>query len=101
MPGWPTTTGPARVARGDGVTICRIINEPSSRYWIPAASCYGRICMDRTAVAGGRIGGLAAVSRYQWLVFLVVWLGWTLDSADFGLYALVLRPAQIGRASCR
>jgi MFS family permease len=47
--------------------------------------------MDRSAVAG--VGGLGAISKYQWLVFLVVWLGWTLDSADFGLYSLVLRPA--------
>ena len=37
--------------------------------------------------------GLRAVTRYQWLVFLVVWLGWTLDAADFGLFSLVLRPA--------
>jgi len=22
-----------------------------------------------------------------------VWLGWTLDAADFGLYSLVLKPA--------
>ncbi len=49
--------------------------------------------MSRSAVANGRVGGFAAISKYQWLVFLVVWLGWTLDSADFGLYALVLRPA--------
>jgi MFS family permease len=49
--------------------------------------------MERTAVAGGRGGGLSAITKYQWLVFLVVWLGWTLDSADFGLYSLVLRPA--------
>jgi MFS family permease len=37
--------------------------------------------------------GFRAVTRNQWLVFLVVWLGWTLDSADFGLFSLVLRPA--------
>lgn len=49
--------------------------------------------MDRSAVAGGRLGGLSAISRYQWIVFFVVWLGWTLDAADFGLYSLVLRPA--------
>lgn len=49
--------------------------------------------MDRSAVVSGRIGGIGAISRYQWLVFLVVWVGWTLDAADFGLYALVLRPA--------
>src|SRR5258708_34056960 len=40
-----------------------------------------------------QVGGWRAVSRYQWLVFLVVWAGWTLDAADFGLYSLVLRPA--------
>ena len=51
--------------------------------------------MDSSAVAGSRVGGLGAISRYQWLVFLVVWLGWTLDAADFGLYSLVLRPALI------
>ncbi|HLY89088.1 MAG TPA: MFS transporter [Acetobacteraceae bacterium] len=49
--------------------------------------------MEETVVAGGRIAGSSTLTRYQWLVFLVVWLGWTLDSADFGLYALVLRPA--------
>ncbi len=37
--------------------------------------------------------GFRAVTRYQWLVFLVVWLGWTLDAADFGLFSLVLKPA--------
>ncbi len=28
-------------------------------------------------------------------MFLVVWAGWSLDAADFGLYSLVLRPALI------
>jgi len=46
---------------------------------------------DSSAVV--RLTGLRAVTRYQWLVFLVVWLGWTLDAADFGLFSLVLRPA--------
>ena len=46
---------------------------------------------DSSAVARGT--GFRAVTRYQWLVFLVVWLGWTLDSADFGLFSLVLKPA--------
>ena len=49
--------------------------------------------MDRGGEAVAQLGGLRAVSRYQWLVFVVVWLGWTLDAADFGLYSLVLRPA--------
>jgi MFS family permease len=48
---------------------------------------------DRTGVAAPWFGNLRTVSRYQWFVFLVVWLGWTLDAADFGLYSLVLRPA--------
>jgi MFS family permease len=46
---------------------------------------------DSSVVVRGT--GFRAVSRHQWLVFLVVWLGWTLDSADFGLFSLVLRPA--------
>jgi MFS family permease len=49
--------------------------------------------MDQSSAAVVPVGGLRAVTRYQWLVFLVVWLGWTLDAADFGLYSLVLRPA--------
>jgi MFS family permease len=51
--------------------------------------------MDQSGAAVARVGGLRAVSRYQWLVFLVVWAGWTLDAADFGLFSLVLRPAMI------
>jgi len=46
---------------------------------------------DTSAVVRGT--GFRAITRYQWLVFLVVWLGWTLDAADFGLFSLVLRPA--------
>ena len=49
--------------------------------------------MDKSGVAAAQFGGIRAVTRYQWLVFLVVWLGWTLDAADFGLYSLVLKPA--------
>ena len=51
--------------------------------------------MDRGGEAVAQLGGIRAVSRYQWLVFLVVWAGWTLDAADFGLFSLVLRPAMI------
>ena len=46
---------------------------------------------DSSAVI--RATGWRAVTRYQWIVFLVVWLGWTLDAADFGLFSLVLRSA--------
>ena len=45
---------------------------------------------DATA---GQLSGWRAITPYQWLVFLVVWAGWTLDSADFGLFSLVLKPA--------
>jgi MFS family permease len=45
---------------------------------------------------GGTAGQLAFVrgfTGYQWLVFFVVWAGWSLDATDFGLFSLVLRPA--------
>jgi MFS family permease len=45
-----------------------------------------------TAAAGTQ-GWLRGITRYQWLVFFVVWAGWSLDAADFGLYSLVLQPA--------
>ena len=51
--------------------------------------------MSESGAAVVGIGGIRAISRYQWLVFFVVWAGWTLDAADFGLYSLVLRPALI------
>lgn len=33
------------------------------------------------------------VSRYQWLVLLVAWLGWVFDAMDATIYAIVLHPA--------
>jgi hypothetical protein len=42
--------------------------------------------MDQSSTAVAPIGGWRAITRYQWLVFLVVWLGWTLDAADFGSF---------------
>jgi len=49
--------------------------------------------MEAATAGSGRFGWLGDISRYQWMVFLVVWLGWALDSTDFGLFALVLSPA--------
>ncbi|MBO0711745.1 MAG: MFS transporter [Acetobacteraceae bacterium] len=49
--------------------------------------------MDATDTRAGRFGRLGAVDGYLWRVFLVTWLGWALDSTDFGLFSLVLRPA--------
>src|SRR5689334_11542560 len=33
------------------------------------------------------------ISRYQWLVLFVAWMGWVFDSMDSTIYALVLQPA--------
>jgi MFS family permease len=35
----------------------------------------------------------SGVTRYQWLVLLVAWLGWVFDSMDSTIYTLVLQPA--------
>jgi MFS family permease len=36
---------------------------------------------------------LLGVTRYQWLVLFVAWLGWVFDSMDATIYAIVLHPA--------
>jgi MFS family permease len=36
---------------------------------------------------------LREVSRYQWLVLLVAWLGWVFDSMDGTLFSLVQKPS--------
>ena len=33
------------------------------------------------------------ITHYQWMIFLIAWLGWSLDNTDFNLFSLVLRPA--------
>lgn len=33
------------------------------------------------------------VTRYQWLVLFVAWLGWVFDAMDATIYAMVLHPA--------
>jgi MFS family permease len=43
--------------------------------------------------ANGRLTWVRSVTHYQWMVLLIVWLGWSLDNTDFNLFALVLRPA--------
>jgi MFS family permease len=43
--------------------------------------------------AAAQLGFVRGFTRYQWLVFFVVWAGWSLDATDFGLFSLVLRPA--------
>ena len=49
--------------------------------------------MQATTSAQADLRFPRGLTRYQWSVFLVVWAGWALDTTDFGLFALVLRPA--------
>lgn len=49
--------------------------------------------MQISDVAADSVPGWLGLSSYQWKVFLVTWLGWALDSTDFGLFSFVLRPA--------
>ena len=49
--------------------------------------------MPRNGMATGQRGWIREITRYQWMVFLIAWLGWSLDNTDFNLFALVLRPA--------
>jgi MFS family permease len=37
--------------------------------------------------------GFREVSRYQWLVLLVAWLGWVFDSMDGTLFSLIQKPS--------
>lgn len=49
--------------------------------------------MPRNGTAASQLGWVREVTSYQWMVFLIAWLGWSLDNTDFNLFALVLRPA--------
>jgi len=40
-----------------------------------------------------RTSWLQGITRYQWLVLFVAWLGWVFDAMDATIYALVLHPA--------
>src|SRR5262249_25175047 len=53
----------------------------------------GRETMQATTSTPADVGFPRGLTRYQWSVFLVVWAGWALDTTDFGLFALALRPA--------
>jgi len=49
--------------------------------------------MRATGGTAGQLAFVRSFTGYQWLVFFVVWAGWSLDATDFGLFSLVLRPA--------
>ncbi len=40
-----------------------------------------------------RVSWRQGITRYQWFVLLVAWLGWVFDSMDATIYTLVLHPA--------
>jgi MFS family permease len=44
-------------------------------------------------LAAGAYSWVREVSRYQWLVLAVAWLGWVFDSMDGTLYSLVQKPS--------
>ena len=47
----------------------------------------------RSSVATASVSFPRGLTRYQWTIFFVVWLGWALDATDFGLFSIVLKPA--------
>ena len=49
--------------------------------------------MPRNGTTASHVNWIREVTGYQWMVFLIAWLGWSLDNTDFNLFALVLRPA--------
>ncbi len=49
--------------------------------------------MGQTTATATGWGWVRDITRYQWMVFLVAWMGWSLDNTDFNLFSLVLRPA--------
>jgi MFS family permease len=49
--------------------------------------------MRATGETAGQLAFVRSFTGYQWLIFFVVWAGWSLDATDFGLFSLVLRPA--------
>jgi MFS family permease len=46
-----------------------------------------------SSTAAASVSFPRGVTRYQWTIFFVVWLGWALDATDFGLFSIVLKPA--------
>src|SRR5262245_21375848 len=48
---------------------------------------------NRTGTDATWFGWVNQVTRYQWLVLFVAWLGWVFDSMDATLYSLVQKPA--------
>jgi len=48
---------------------------------------------ETTTVDARPLDWVREITPYQWRIFAVVWLGWILDSTDFGLFSFVLRPA--------
>jgi MFS family permease len=47
----------------------------------------------QSSTAAASVSFPRGLTRYQWTIFFVVWLGWALDATDFGLFSIVLKPA--------
>src|SRR5215475_13074526 len=60
---------------------------------LPSSSAREEMMRATGGVAAEQLAFVRGFTRYQWLVFFVVWAGWSLDATDFGLFSLVLRPA--------
>ena len=63
----------------------------------PSADSHGQSAETTTSEMNGSrafsYSWIKEVSRYQWLVLMVAWLGWIFDSMDGTLYALVQKPS--------
>jgi len=51
------------------------------------------VCHDESKSSW--FGWVREVSRYQWLVLIVAWLGWVFDAMDGALFSLVQTPAML------
>lgn len=52
-----------------------------------------RLAASSPLSTASAFGWLREVSRYQWLVLVVAWLGWVFDAMDGALFSLVQTPA--------
>src|SRR5713101_1496536 len=55
----------------------------------PTALADNQIAHSRSSL----LGWSSEVTRYQWIVLLVAWLGWVFDSMDGTLFSLVQKPS--------
>ena len=85
---------PRSVAWRDYIGERRGVNHEGARLsWLVspfAAVSHSHPMHAHSGTAASRHKG---VTRYQWLVLFVAWLGWVFDAMDATIYAIVLQPA--------